>query len=73
MPGAIIGSMVSNEFCRGGTQSDGAGGLECKAAGGGQASDIYYVPKLSDEITKLGMIKGTQIYSFKSYEWEEKW
>jgi|GEM_PF-3173274 len=69
-PGAIIGTMVSNEFCMGGTKIDASSGDRvCKT--GGQASDIFYVPKMSEEISKLGMIRGNQIFAFSSYEWEE--
>jgi hypothetical protein len=70
-PSQIIGTVVSDLFCLGGTEII-SGEFSCKdSPGGGQASDIFYVPEMSEEITKLGMIKGRLVFTFSAYEWEQ--
>ncbi len=70
--GQIYGALVANLFCMGPGVDLAAGDGSC-ASGAGQTSDIFYTPGISDEITKLGAPKGNTVYSFKKYEWEEKW
>jgi hypothetical protein len=56
-PSNIVGSIMSNSF----------------NMSTGQASSVYQVQGMSDELFKLGMIRSSMVYTFKKYEWVEKW